>query len=91
MSKLLLATAAVSALAAFAIPSPAQARSCLAVTVAARGVNQAIATGRAQRRLQRYITSSVPGVRSGRVSTICTGWGAAGVRPTCKSSQLVCR
>jgi hypothetical protein len=31
MSKLLLATAAVSALAAFAIPSPAQARSCLAV------------------------------------------------------------
>jgi hypothetical protein len=93
MSKLLVAAVAVGAIAAFNFaPQPAQARHCSGVTATASGITQGIATRRADRRLLRYVTRNLSGwgVRAGPRSA-CQGWGAAGVRPVCKSAALVCR
>jgi hypothetical protein len=92
MSKLLVAAVAVGAIAAFNLaPQPAQARHCSKVTATAQGVTQGIATNRADRRLQRYVTNNLSGwgVRAGPRND-CQGWGAENLRPTCKSEALVC-
>jgi len=83
MSKLLFAAVAVGAIAVvnFA-PQPAQARDCSKVTATGRGVTQGIATDRADRRLNRYVTNNLTGksVRAGPRHS-CQGWGAEGLRP----------
>jgi hypothetical protein len=92
MSKLLVAAVAVGAIAAFNFaPQPAQARDCSMVTAIARGVTQGIATDRADRRLNRYVTSNLSGrsVRAGPRHS-CQGWGAEGLRPACESAAVVC-
>jgi hypothetical protein len=92
MSKLLVAAVAVGAIAAFNLaPQPAQARDCSMVTATARGVTQGIATDRADRRLNRYVTSNLTGwgVRAGPRHS-CQGWGTEGLRPACKSAAVVC-
>ena len=92
MSKLLVAAIAVGAIAAFNLaPQPTQARDCSKVTATARGVTQGIATERADRRLNRYVTNSLSGqsVQTGPHHS-CQGWGAEGLRPACKSAALVC-
>ena len=89
MNKLLVAAVAV---AAFNLaPQPAQARDCSMVTATARGVTQGVATDRANRRLNRYVTSNLSGwgVRAGPRHS-CQGWGAEGLRPACKSAAVVC-
>ena len=89
MNKLLVAAVAV---AAFNLASqPAQARDCSMVTATARGVTQGVATDRANRRLNRYVTSNLSGwgVRAGPRHS-CQGWGAEGLRPACKSAAVVC-
>jgi len=92
MSKLLFAAVAVGAIAVvnFA-PQPAQARDCSKVTATGRGVTQGIATDRADRRLNRYVTNNLTGqsVRAGPRHS-CQGWGAEGLRPSCKSAAVVC-
>jgi len=71
MNKLLVAAVAVGA------PQPAQARDCSMVTATARGVTQGIATERADRRLNRYVTSNL------------SGWGVrAGPRHSCQVGGL---
>ena len=92
MNKLLVAGVAVGAIAAFNLaPHPAQARDCSMVTATARGVTQGIATERADRRLNRYVTSNLSGwgVRAGPRHS-CQGWGTEGLRPACKSAAVVC-
>ena len=92
MSKLLVAAVALGAIAAFNLaPQPAQARHCSIVTTTAHGATQGIATRRADRRVQRYVTKNLSGwgVRAGP-SNACQGWGADGVRPACKSASVVC-
>ena len=92
MSKLVVAAVAVGAIAAFNLaPQPAQARHCSVVKASAQGVTQGIATRRVDRRLERYVTSNLSGwgVRAGPRNA-CQGWGAEGLRPTCKSAALVC-
>ena len=92
MSKLLVAAVAVSAIAAFNLaPQPAQARHCSILTTTAQGATQGIATRRADRRLQRYVTKNLSGwgVRAGPRNA-CQGWGAEGLRPSCKSEAVVC-
>ena len=92
MTKLLLAALAVGAIVAFNIaPQPAQARHCSIVKAEARGATQGIATRRADRRLQRYVTRNLSGwgVRAGPRNA-CQGWGVEGVRPACKSAAVVC-
>ena len=92
MSKLLIAAVAVSVIAAFNLaPQPAQARHCSIVKAEARGATQGIATRRADRRLQRYVTRNLSGwgVRAGPRNA-CQGWGVESVRPTCKSAAVVC-
>ena len=92
MSKMLVAAAAVGMLAAFSLaPQQAQARSCLSLAVTAHGATQGIATNRAERRLQRYVSRNLTGARVGHDSTSCTGWGAKGVRPACESTAIACR
>ena len=91
MSKLLVAAVAVGVIAAFNLaPQPAQARHCSIVTTTAHGATQGIATRRADRRVQRYVsrTFMIRGVRAG--GNTCQGWGAEGVRPACKSASVVC-
>jgi hypothetical protein len=92
MSKLLVAAVAVGAIAAFNLaPQAAQARHCSIVKATAQGVTQGIATRRADRRLERYVTRNLSGwgVRAGPRNA-CQGWGVEGVRPTCKSAAVVC-
>ena len=94
MSKLLVAAVAVSAIAAFNLaPQAAQARHCSMVTATAQGFTQGMATRRADRRLQRYVTSNLSGwgVVAGP-RNVCQGWGTAtaGVRPACQSQAIVC-
>ena len=94
MSKLLVAAVAVSAIAAFNLaPQAAQARHCSMVTATAQGFTQGMATRRADRRLQRYVTSNLSGwgVVAGPRNA-CQGWWTTGanLRPTCKSAALVC-
>ena len=92
MSKLQVAAVAVGVIAAFNLaPQPAQARHCSIVTATAHGATQGIATRKADRRMQRYVTSNLSGwgVRSGPRNA-CQGWGVEGVRPACKSAALVC-
>ena len=90
MTKLLIAAFAVGAIAAFNLaPQPAQARHCSMVTATALGATQGIATRRADRRLQRYVTPGGWVVRAGPRHA-CQGWGVASVRPTCKSAAIVC-
>jgi hypothetical protein len=92
MSKLLIAAVAAGAIAAFNLaPQPAQARHCSMVTATALGATQGIATRRADRRLQRYVTGNLSGwgVRAGPRNA-CQGWGVTSVRPTCKSAAIVC-
>jgi hypothetical protein len=62
------------------------------VTATAQGATQGIATRKADRRLQRYVTKNLSGwsVRSGP-SNSCQGWGdGQGLRPTCQSAAVVC-
>src|SRR4026207_1672937 len=83
MTKLMLAAVAVGAIAAFNLaPPPAQARHCSIVKPAAHGATQGIATRRADRRLQRYVTRNLSGwgVRAGPRNA-CPGWGGGGGRP----------
>ncbi len=89
MNKLLVAAVAVAAL--NLAPQPAQARDCSMVTATARGVTQGIATERADRRVNRYVTGNLSGwsVRAGPRHS-CQGWGAEGLRPACKSAAVVC-
>jgi hypothetical protein len=92
MSKLLVAAVAVSAIAAFNLaPQPAQARHCSLVTATARGATEGMATRRADRRLQRYVTRNLSSwhVRAGPRNA-CQGWGVEGIRPDCKSAAVVC-
>jgi hypothetical protein len=92
MTKLLLAAVAVGAIAAFNIaPQPAQARHCSIVKTVAHGATHGIATRRADRRLQRYVTRNLSGwsVRAGPRNA-CQGWGVEGLRPACKSAAVVC-
>jgi hypothetical protein len=92
MTKLLLAALGVCAIVAFNVaPQPAQARHCSVVKATARGATQGVATRRADRRLQRYVTRNLSGwgVRAGP-RNVCQGWGVEGVRPACKSAALVC-
>ena len=91
MSKLLVAAVAVGAIAAFNLASePAQARHCSILTTTAQGATQGIATRRADRRLQRYVTKNLSGwgVRAGPRNA--QGWGAESLRPSCKSEAVVC-
>jgi hypothetical protein len=79
MSRLPIATIAVAAIATFNLaPELAQARSCARVMVEAHGATQGIATRRADRRLDRYVTRDVSGARMGHTATSCKGWGAEG-------------
>jgi hypothetical protein len=89
MNKLLVAAVAVAAL--NLASQPAQARDCSMVTATARGVTQGVATDRANRRLNRYVSSNLSGwgVRAGPRHS-CQGWGAEGLRPACKSAAVVC-
>jgi hypothetical protein len=92
MIKLLVAAVTAGAIAAFALaPQAAQARDCSMVTSTARGLTQGIATERADRRLNRYVTNSLSGwgVRAGPRHS-CQGWGTEGLRPACKSAAVVC-
>jgi hypothetical protein len=92
MKKFLDAAIAVGAIAALNLaPQLAQARDCSMVTATARGVTQGIATERADRRLNRYVTSNLSGwgIRTGPRHS-CQGWVAEGLRPACKSAALVC-
>ena len=92
MSKLLIAAVAVGVIAAFNLaPQPAQARHCSIVKTTAQGATQGIATRRADRRLQRYVTHNLSGwgVRAGPRNA-CQGWGVEGLRPACKSAAVVC-
>ena len=92
MSKLLVAAVAAGVIAAFNLaPQPAQARHCSIVTATAHGTTQCIATRKADRRMQRYVTSNLSGwgVRAGPRNA-CQGWGVEGVRPACKSAAVVC-
>jgi hypothetical protein len=92
MSKLLVAAIAIGAIAAFNFaPQPSQARDCSKVTATARGVTRGVATERADRRLNRYVTGSLNGqsVRAGPHHS-CQGWGAEGLRPACESAAVVC-
>jgi hypothetical protein len=92
MTKLMLAAVAVGAIAAFNLaPQPAQARHCSIVKTAAHGATQGIATRRADRRLQRYVTRNLSGwgVRAGPRNA-CQGWGVEGLRPACKIAAVVC-
>ena len=92
MSKLLVAAVAVCAIAAFNLaPQPAQARHCSILTTTAQGATQVMATRRADRRLQRYVTKNLSGwgVRAGPRNA-CEGWGAESLRPSCKSAAVVC-
>ena len=92
MSKLLVAALAVGVIAVFNFaPQPAQARHCSIVTATAHGTTQGIATRRADRRVQRYVTGNLSGwgVRVGP-SNACQGWGVDGLRPSCKSAAVVC-
>jgi hypothetical protein len=92
MRKILFATAAVGMLAAFSLaPQQAQARDCVRLTATAQGVTQGIATRKAERRLQRYISRNLAGARVGDHSTSCTGWGEEGFRAACESSAIACR
>ena len=87
MSKLLVAAVAVGIIAAFNLaPQPAQARHCSIVTTTAHGATQGIATRRADRRVQRYVTKNLSGwgVRAGP-SNACQGWGAEGVAQPVKA------
>jgi len=91
MSKLLVAAVAVGAIAAFNLaPQPAQARHCSIVTATARGVTEDIATTRAQRRLQRYVTRNLSSWHVRAARSACQGWGVEGIRPDCKSAAVVC-
>jgi hypothetical protein len=93
MSKLLVAAVAVSAIAAFSLaPQPAQARHCSIVTATAQGLTQGLATNRADRRRERYVTNNLSGwgLRAGPRNS-CQGWGVAqSLRPTCKSGAVYC-
>ena len=92
MSKLLVAALAVGVIAVFNFaPQPAQARHCSIVTATAHGTTQGIATRRADRRVQRYVTGNLSGwgARAGP-SNACQGWGVDGLRPSCKSAAVVC-
>jgi len=93
MSKLLIAAVAVGGIAAFNLaPQPAQARHCSIVMATAQGVTQGIATRKADRRLQRYVTNNLSGwgVRAGPRNS-CQGWGVGeSLRPSCKSAAKVC-
>jgi hypothetical protein len=92
MTKLLLTAVAVGAIAAFNLaPQPAEARHCSGVTATAHGATQGIATRRADRRLQRYVTRNLSGwVLVDGPRHACQGWGAEGVRPSCQSAAVVC-
>ena len=92
MSKILVAATAVGMLAAFSLaPQQVQARNCSMLTTdTAHGATQGIATNRAERILQRYVTRNHAGARLGHVSTNCSGWGVEGLRPACKSSAIAC-
>ena len=91
-SKLLIASAAVVAIAAFIVVSqPVQAGSCAVVTAKGRGLNEAAATGRSAKNLNRHINhwahrNKLKVVRVGRVSTAC----AKGPLFVCRSSAKVC-
>jgi hypothetical protein len=88
MNKLLLA--ALIATAAFNLPAQsAHAGSCLAVTAAAHGVTQGIATTKAQWRLNRYVRRNLSGASVGHAHSACQGWGTEG-RPSCQRSATVC-
>ena len=90
MSKLLIAAVAAGAIAAFNLaPQPAQARHCSMVTATALGATQGIATRRADRRLQRYVTRNLSGSEPAPRNA-CQGWRVEGVRPACKSAAMVC-
>jgi hypothetical protein len=93
MSKLLVAAVAVGAIAAFSFdPQPAQARHCSIVTATAQGLTQGIATNRADRRRERYVSNNLSGwgLRAGPRND-CQGWGEAQtLRPTCKSGAVYC-
>ena len=92
MSKLLVAAVAVGVIAAVNLaPQAAQARHCSIVKTTAQGATQGIATRRADRRLQGYVTHNLSGwgVRAGPRNA-CQGWGVEGLRPTCKSAAVVC-
>jgi hypothetical protein len=92
MSKLLVAAVAVSVIAAFNLaPQTAQARQCSIVTATAHGATQGVATRKADRRIQRYVSKNLSGwgVRAGPRNA-CQGWGAEGLRPSCKSEAVVC-
>ena len=91
MSKLLVAAVAVGAIAAFNLaPQPALARHCSIVTATARGATEDIATHRAQRRLQRYVTRNLSGWHVRAARNACQGWGVEGIRPACKSGAVLC-
>jgi len=91
MSKILIATIALAAIATFNFaPELAQAASCSRVTVEAHGATQGIATRKTDRRLNRYVARDVSGGRMGHASTSCTGWGAKSLRPNCTRSAIVC-
>ena len=91
MSKLLVAAVAVGAIAAFNLaPQPAQARHCSIVSATALGVTQGVATRRADRRLERYVTHNLSGWGVRATHSACQGWGVEGIRPDCKSAAVVC-
>ena len=92
MSRILFTATAVGMLAAFTVaPQQVQARNCSMLTTGtAHGATQGIATNRAERVLQRYVTRNHAGARLGHVSTNCSGWGVEGLRPACKSSAIAC-
>jgi hypothetical protein len=91
MRRILIVTTAVAAIVGFNLaPKLAQARSCASVMVEAHGATQGIATRKADRRLDRYVTRDVSGARMGHASTSCKGWGVEGLRPTCTRSAIVC-
>ena len=62
----------------------------LIVTATAHGTTQGIATRRADRRMQRYVTGNLSGwgVRAGPRNA-CQGWGVDGLRPSCKRAAVV--
>lgn len=92
-SRFLMPVVALCAAAAFIVVSqPVQAASCAVVTAKARGVNQATAAERSNKKLNRHINrwarkNKLSVVRVGYPATGCTKGAALAV---CMSSATVC-
>lgn len=92
---LLIASAAIVALASFSAPSPAEAkRMCQKVTAKAMGLTEKGATGRAEKKLNRYVDrwtkkAGKTTVRISRISTSCEAGKVKAVKK-CTAKAKAC-